>query len=90
MAVASDLRAAPDQRVRIDHRAFADVGAHVDEHWRHAHDATADEAPIANARATWHDADAVTYANRAQRVRGFVDEALLRRASHRATRQLAC
>ena len=35
------LRAASDQRVRIDHGAVADIGADIDVHRRHAGDALA-------------------------------------------------
>ena len=59
MAIASDLRATSDQRVRIDHRAVAHVSARVHEHRRHAHNVAADVAAVANARSAGHDAHAV-------------------------------
>src|ERR1035438_6996863 len=55
VAVLSDLRAASDQRVRIDHRAIIHIRSHVDVHGRHAGDAFADIDAVANARSAGND-----------------------------------
>ena len=54
----ADLPAAAYQRVAVHHRPGADVGAHVDVHRRHAHDARREVRPAADRRAARHDADA--------------------------------
>ena len=59
MAIRSHLRAASHQRVRIDHGAVAHPGSGVDVHRRHAGDALADVAAVANAGSAGHDANAV-------------------------------
>jgi len=59
VTVAPNLRAAADQRMRIDHGSFADVCSYVDEHGRHADHAATNVAAVANARTTRHDAHSV-------------------------------
>src|ERR1700724_4535498 len=46
VTVAPNLRAASDQRMRIDHGSFADVGSYVDEHGRHADHAATNVAAV--------------------------------------------
>src|SRR5689334_3807160 len=76
MRVRSHLRATADQRVGIDNRAVTDVGTRVDVHRGHAAHAASDEAAIADARATWDDADAIVSRYAPYRVGRFVEEGL--------------
>src|SRR5580692_8227638 len=78
MAVASELRAAPNQRMRVNHRAVADVRADVDEHWRHANHPAPNVRAVANARSAGYDADAVGNRDGANRIRRLINERLAR------------
>jgi hypothetical protein len=78
VTIAANLRAAPHQRVRINHRAFSNIGADVYEHRRHANHSTADVTAIANTRAARNDSNAVRRCERANRVSGLIKEGLLR------------
>src|SRR5712692_4142148 len=55
----ANLSTRPHQSVAVDHCAFIDVSAGVDEHRRHAHDAGRDVRAVAYARAAGHDADMI-------------------------------
>src|SRR4029077_2534981 len=59
MATAPDLRAASNKRMRIDHRAIADISASIHEHWRHAHNVAPNVAAIADAGSTGHKAHSI-------------------------------
>src|SRR5467141_249173 len=77
VAVAADLRATPNEGMRINHRAFSYVRAYIHKHGRHANDSAANVAPIANAGAAGNDADAVRGRERARGIGGLVKERLL-------------
>ncbi len=79
VAAFSDLRAAAYQRVRIYHRLVAYVRADVDEHRRHAGDAFADEAAVANAGAAGDDAHAAGGGDVLDGVGGLVEKRLAQR-----------
>ncbi len=49
MTILSDLRAAPHERMRIDHRVLADIRADIHKHRRHADHAAPDVAAVAHA-----------------------------------------
>src|SRR5258707_9031229 len=55
VAISSDLRAASDQCVRIDHRAVINIRPGIYEHRRHARDTTSDIRAVANAGSTWNN-----------------------------------
>src|SRR2546430_665772 len=78
VAVAADLGATPNERVRIDHRAFTNVSADIDEHRRHANHAAADVTSIANAGTAGNDAHAVGSREPTRRVGGLVKKRLFR------------
>ena len=71
---AADLRARSDERVRVDQRLVADVGADVDVHRRHADDAAAEVGAVPDGRSAGHDAHAGPRADRLQRQRVLVEE----------------
>src|SRR2546429_9695347 len=56
VAALPHLRATANERVRINHRAFAHIRPHVHEHRRHANHAAANVGSDANARAPRNDA----------------------------------
>src|SRR5207253_2009861 len=74
VAVLSNLCAAADKRVRVDHSAIAYPRTGVDIHRRHARDTLADEAPIADARAARHNADAAGNREPLHRPGSFVEK----------------
>src|SRR6267143_1291710 len=78
VAVAADLRATPNEGMRINHRAFSYVRAHIHKHGRHANDSAANVAAIANAGSARNDADAVRGRERARGIGKLVKERLLR------------
>src|SRR6266852_7047174 len=63
----------------IDHSVFANVSAHIDEHWRHANNPASDVGAIANAGAAGDDAYTVGGGEGVERVSGFVEKRELRR-----------
>src|SRR5438477_8287095 len=77
MAVTADLRATSNERVGIDHGAFANVSPHVHEHRRHANHAAANVTAIANAGAARNNAHAVGSRERTRWIRRLVEEGLL-------------
>src|SRR5262249_25740998 len=72
----------PDERVRINHRAFVDVGANIDEHRRHADNGRSYVGPHAYRRPSGHDSDAIGNRKPASREGVFIDEAEALAASH--------
>ena len=78
VAVAPDLRTAPNERMRIDHRAFAHVRANVHKHRRHTNYPAPDVTAVANAGAARNNAHAVGSRERPHRIRGLVKERLSR------------
>src|SRR5581483_5113374 len=78
VAVRAHLRAASDQRVRIDHGSISDPGARVDVHRGHAGDAAADIGAFADRRSARHDSYAVRRAEFLNWVGGFVQPRLTR------------
>ncbi len=74
MNAGADLGARSDQRMRVDERAFADPGADVDVHRRHANHTTRQVGAIANGRSSRHDADAGVHTRLLQRQRVLVVE----------------
>ena len=70
----ADLRAGADQRVGVDHRPVVHIRADVHVHRRHAHDAAAEVAPIADRGAAGHDPYAVLGSEGAERVGVLVEE----------------
>src|SRR6267142_2531352 len=72
VAVAADLRATPNEGMRINHRAFSYVRARIHEHGRHANDSAANVAAIANAGTAGNDVPAIRFSWRGPvRLRGF-------------------
>src|SRR5712671_7673904 len=55
VAISSDLRAAPNQSVRVYHRAVIDICSSIYEHRRHARDTTSDIHTIANTGSAWNN-----------------------------------
>ncbi len=78
MTVSPDLRAAPYQRMRIDHRVFADIRAHIHKHRRHANHSAPDVTPIPHARSARHNPHSIRHIERSQRIRRLIDERLPR------------
>src|SRR5580700_10677396 len=78
MTIRADLRAASHQGVRIDHGAIAHPTPRVDIHRRHARDAAADIATVANARSTGNDANPAIGCEALHRKRGLVEPRLPR------------
>src|SRR5579871_1143981 len=76
MAVRADLRAASDERVRVDHGAVADPGACVDVHGRHAGDALAEIRAIADTRTARNDTHACSGRDASDGIRRFVEPGL--------------
>src|SRR6185436_16541986 len=66
----------------VDHCAFIDIGACIDEHWWHADDAGRDISAVANARAPGNYAHAVSGGKRSDRI-GVLVEKLKRRTRGR-------
>src|SRR5206468_6375840 len=54
----ANLRARADERMRVDERLFADPGADVDQHRRHADDARPEVRPITYSGAAGDDSHA--------------------------------
>src|SRR6267142_3210558 len=77
VAVVADLRATPNQGMRINHRAFSYVRANIHKHGWHANDSTANVAAIANAGAAGNDAHAIRGRERARGIGRLVKERLL-------------
>src|SRR6267143_6772198 len=77
VAVVADLRTTPNEGMRINHRAFSYVRAHIHKHGRHANDSAANVAAIANAGAAGNDSDAIRRRERARGVSSLVKERLL-------------
>src|SRR4051812_3423290 len=78
----ADLRARPDERVRIDHRSFIDICANVDVHRWHAYDALRHEGAAANAGSAGHHANPVTRRESASRIRVLVDKCMVADVAH--------
>src|SRR4051794_24233769 len=74
VTLTSDLCAASNQGMRIDHRSITNVRAHVDEHGRHTSHASAHVTAVANTRTARHDAHAIFGAELLQRIRGLVEK----------------
>src|SRR5882762_6720243 len=55
VTISSDLRAASDQCVRIDHRAVINIRSGIYEHRGHARNTTSDIRAVANAGSTWNN-----------------------------------
>ena len=81
------LGAGTDQRVRIDHCAFVNIGADVDEHRRHANDRGRDVSSSAHRRASGNHAHQVAGSEVANRIGILVNKREHARVS--ALRQLA-
>src|SRR2546423_13948420 len=62
--------------MRVDHRAFTNVSADIDEHRRHANHPAADVTAIANAGAAGNDAHTGGSRERTRRVGGLVKKRL--------------
>ena len=88
MAARADLRAASHQGVRIHHSAIVHIRAGIDVHRRHAGDALADVAAVANAGAAGHDPHAALRCEFLERICGFIEEgqaSMVRRHIHHAS-----
>src|SRR6266481_8714316 len=79
MATAPDLRAASDKRMRIDHRAIADISAGIHEHGRHAHNVASYVTAVTNAGSSRNEAHTIGAGKMPHRVSVLVKEWLLGR-----------
>src|SRR5207247_10742312 len=59
MHALSNLSARSDQGMKVNHRAFIDIRADINEHRRHTNDISCDIGAIANRRSARHNANSV-------------------------------
>src|SRR6185503_19439113 len=74
MDALTDLRARPNEGMRIHHRVPADVRADVDVHRRHADDTGGDIRAAANRRPAGYDADTIRQIEAVRRIGMLVEE----------------
>src|SRR5262245_37857152 len=75
----TDLRARTDQRMRVHHRPFINVGSNVDEHRRHTDDVFRHVCAIADRGSTRNNTYAARGGKRMGRQRILVEESELSR-----------